>query len=161
MKHEMQVRYPASSAVVLKMFTDKGFHTTKLEAMGVHKYKILQHQFDGQNFSIRIERQVPMQAPALVRKLVPMEPKVTNEESWNVAAKSGKVRVEPQGMPVEMSCTMSMADKGKECVVSCSWEIRARVPLLGGALEKFILGDLERRSAEETEAGIALLKNYR
>lgn len=161
MKHEMQVRYPASSAVVIKMFTDKAFHTTKLEAMGVHKYQVLKHQFDGRDFSIRIERQVPMQAPALVRRLVPMEAKVTNEESWNIAAKTGKVKVEPQGMPVEMACTMAMADRGKECLVSYSWEIRAKLPLLGGALEKFIVGDLEKRSAEETEAAIALLKNYR
>ena len=54
-----------------------------------------------------------------------------------------------------------MKDQGGECVVSFDWTIKARVPLVGGALEKFVISDMERRAAEETEVAIRLLKDYR
>lgn len=161
MKHQSQARYPASSDVVLRMFTDKNFHTRKLDAMGLKNYKVLDHKLDGSAFRIRIERKVPMQAPGVVKKLFGAETTVTNEEHWNLKSKTGKVLVEPQGVPIEVSCTTALTDEGKECVVSFDWTIKARVPLVGGALEKFVIADMEKRAAEETEVARSLLKDYR
>ena len=46
-------------------------------------------------------------------------------------------------------------------VLDHDWTIKAKIPLVGGALEKFVVSDLERRSAEETEIAIRMLKDYR
>ena len=161
MKHQSYARYPASSDVVIRMFTDKDFHTKKLQAMGLPKFEILEHQFDGKEFRIKIDRRVPLQAPGIVKKVVPAETRVVNEERWTVASKTGRVKVEPQGIPVNISCTASMKDEGGGCVVTYNWEINATVPLIGGALEKFIIGDMEKKAAEETQIAITLLPDYR
>lgn len=161
MKHEMKARYDAPASVVIKMFVDKDFHTRKLEAMGLRKYQVLDHQFDGSSFRIKIERHVPVEAPGMVKKVVPLEARVVNEETWDVASRTGRVNVEPQGMPVEMSCLTSIADDGAGSVVTYSWEIRAKVPVMGGSLEKFIASDMENRSAEETRIANSLLGQYR
>ncbi|MDB5978234.1 MAG: hypothetical protein JWR07_4994 [Nevskia sp.] len=161
MQHKSQVRYPAPSDVVIRMFTDKAFHTRKLDAMGLKNYQVLDHALVGADFRIRIQRKVPMQAPALVKKIVPAESTVVNEERWNTKSKTGRVVVEPQGMPLEMSCVTALKDQGGECIVSYDWTIKAKIPLVGGALEKFVVSDLERRSAEETEIAIRMLKDYR
>lgn len=157
-KHEMKSRYPASSDIVMKMFADKGFHTRKLEAMGLTKYQILDHSVSADEFSIRIERKVPVQMPGIKKG---GETSVTNEERWNLKSKTGRVEVEPAGMPVKMSCVTSLADEGGECVVTYRWDIEAKIPLVGGTLEKFIVSDMESRAADETRAGIALLADYR
>jgi len=161
MKHQSQVRYPASSDVVIKMFTDKNFHTRKLDTMGLKNYLILDHALEGAEFRIKIQRKVPMQAPALVKKFVSAESTVVNEERWNTKSKTGKVLVEPQGMPLEMWCVTALKDQGGECIVSYDWTIKAGIPIVGGALEKFVVSDLERRSTEENEIAIRMLKDYR
>lgn len=161
MKHEMKARYPAPSDVVMRMFADQAFHTGKLEALGLRKYQVLEHHFDGKDFRIRIERHVPVETPGMIKKVVPMEARVINEECWDIASKTGRVNVEPQGMPVEMSCLTQLTDEGDECVVTYSWDIRAKLPVMGATLEKFIVTDMEGRSAEETRVAISLLDGYR
>jgi hypothetical protein len=160
MQHEMKSRYPASSDIVIRMFTDREFHTRKLEALGLLKYQVLGHQFDGADFSIKIERKVPVEVPGMVKKLVPLETTVVNEEFWNLASKTGSVKVEAQGMPLELSCVSSLADDGGECVLTHRWEIRAKLPMMG-ALEKFVATDMDNRAVEETRVAISLLPAYR
>lgn len=160
MKHLATARYPAPAAVVVKMFADKDFHTRKLDAMAGVKYEVLEHSLDGKDFRIKIERRVPMEAPAAIRKFLPSETRVVHEERWNIASKTGRVVAQPQGVPVDMSCTATMADEGKGCVITYNWEIKAKLPFMG-ALEKFISADMDKRSDEETRLGITFLDQYR
>jgi hypothetical protein len=158
MKHTTQAKYPAPSAVVLKMFTDRAFHEKKLDQLGL-KYRVLEHR--AAPFMIRIERKVPMNAPGMVKKLFGAETTVVNEESWNPKDKTGKVKVLPQGVPIDVSCSATLKDAGDGCVISYAWDIHARVPLVGGALEKFVVADMERRADEENRLGAAMVKDYR
>jgi hypothetical protein len=160
MKHQSKARYPAPVAVVMKMFTDPKFHSKKLDQLGV-KYKILECKAEAKEFRIRIERKVPMDAPALIRKLLPAETTVINEETWNPSVKTGRVKVEPQGVPVQVSCSAAMKDEGGNCVITYDWDISARVPLVGGPLEKFVVADMDRRLEEETRLAVPMLKDYR
>ena len=160
MKHDVTTRYPAPAAVVIKMFTDPEFHTRKLEATGYSgKYTVLSKQSDGRDFSIRIERKVPVSLPG-VGKSAP-ESTVVNDESWNIASRSGRVVVELKGMPLAMSCATSITDDGAGCIVRYEWEVKSKVPLVGGAIEKMVVSDLQKKSQEETDAAIALLAHYR
>ncbi|MFA5941049.1 MAG: DUF2505 domain-containing protein [Sinimarinibacterium sp.] len=158
MKHEMQARYPAPSEVVIRMMTDRDFHTRRLEALGMTRYRVLDHAFDGREFRIRIERHVPVQMPGLKGGA---ETVVVNEECWNVSTRSGSVTVEAKGMPVQMSCTTRMSDDGDGCVLSFDWDISASIPLVGKTLEKFIVTDMGNRAEDETRAGVSLLDGYR
>jgi hypothetical protein len=160
MKHQSKARYPAPAAIVLKMFADPKFHTGKLDKLGF-KYRVLDQKNAGGEFSIRIERKVPMDAPGIVKKFVPLETTVVNEEAWNLAAKTGRVKVQPQGIPVDCSCKVTIKDEGSGCVITYDWEINARVPLVGGTLEKFIVGDMDKRAGDETALGIKMVEAYR
>lgn len=160
MKHEMKARYPASSAVVMKMFTDKNFHTSKLDAIGyTGKYQVLAQSGDSQQFNIKIERKVPVALPGMGKNAP--ESTVINDERWNLASKTGTVVVDLKGMPLEMSCVTTMVDEGKECVVTYAWNVKSKIPLVGGTIEKMVVADMQKKADEETAAAIVLLKNYR
>jgi hypothetical protein len=161
MKYQMKTRYPAPAAVVLKMFADDKFQTGKLDAMGVAQYRVLEYKFDGKQSAIVVERKIPMQAPAVLKKVIGSEITAVNHESWNLTKRSGAVRVDTQGMPIDMSCTVGFADDANGCVAIYDWEIKAKLPLIGGTLEKFVVGDLEKRAADEARAAIGLLPKYR
>jgi len=160
MKHEMHAHYPAPSDVVIKMFTDKDYHGRKMEKMGI-EFKVLEHEFDGDNFRLKAQRSVPIQATGLAAKFMPSTTQVVNDEKWSVNNKTGSVVVETKGVPLKMSCTAKMQDEGDSCVVIYSWEIKAKIPMGGGALEKFVVADMKDREAEERDAAISLLDAYR
>src|SRR3546814_20807219 len=115
MKHEVKARYPASPDVVMKMFCDQDFHVRKLDALGL-PYKVLAQKRDARQFSIRVERKVPVQVPGIGKKA---EATVVNEEIWNFAGKTGVINVDPGAMPLK--CSRSEERRvGKECVSTCS-----------------------------------------
>jgi hypothetical protein len=161
MKQKLEARYPASSDVVIKMMTDKKFHCDRLELQGHKTYEVLSHVSDSKNFSIKFKRNVPMNAPAAVKKFVSAQNTVIHEDSWNIASKKGAVKVEIQGMPIEMSAVTLLRDEGKECVMTYEWEIKSKIPLVGGTIEKAVAAENEKAIPEQASAGIQLLKNYR
>ena len=157
-KHPMKTRYPAPAETVLRMLTDREFHARKLEKLGLPKYEILDHAFDGQQFRIRIERRVPVTMPGGKKA---GETTVINEEHWNIAERKGLVKVETKGMPLQMSCESSMTEDGDGCIVTLDWSIEAKIPVVGGQLEKFVVSDIEHRAADETRVALELLEDYR
>lgn len=161
MKQEIKARYPAPAAVVIKMMTDKKFYTDRLEKLGHSKYEVLDHKADGRSFSLKIRRKLPMQVPAAIRKFISPETTIVHEDSWNAAAKTGRISIDLQGVPIEMSCTTSLADQGNECIMSYLFDIKAKVPLVGGLIEKAVAAENEKEIPLQTRAGVELLKNYR
>lgn len=160
MKQKIESRYAVSADTVMRAFADPAFHTAKLEALGLKKYRVLEQQAKGEEFRIRIERKVPLDAPALVKKVVPAETTAVSDERWQLKTRKGRVNIEP-GIPVDMSCEASIDDVGSECVVTYIWEVKARVPLIGGALEKFICADLATKMVDETRVAAPLIAKYR
>ena len=146
MKQTIKARYPAPSSVVIKMMTDRKFYTDRLELQGIKDYEVLEHSA-GKDFSIKIKRRVT----AI---------NVTSLETWNAAKKTGTITVELQGMPMEVSCTTALADEGDGCVLTYDWDIKSKVPLVGGKIEKQFAGENEKAIPEQTRLGIQLLKNY-
>ena len=160
MKQTLEARYPASSDIVIKMMTDKKFHCDRLELQGHKVYEVVSHKSDGKNFSIKFKRSVPMNAPAAVKKFVSAENIVVHEDAWNVATKKGTITVEIQGMPIVMTAATSLRDVGKECVMTYDWEIKSKIPLVGGTIEKAVATENEKAIPEQAKAGLKLLKNY-
>ena len=159
MRYEIKSRYPASAEAVMRMFANPEFHAAKLQGLGLKKYQVLDQEAKGEDFRIRIERHLALDAPALVRKVVPAETTAISDERWNLRTRKGKVSISP-GIPVDMNCEASITDVGAECVVSYVWDVRARVPLIGGALEKFICSDLESRMVDETRVAATLIARF-
>src|SRR3546814_11332438 len=119
--------------------------------------KVLAQKRDARQFSIRVERKVPVQVPGIGKKA---EATVVNEEIWNFAGKTGVINVDPGAMPLKCSCTAALKSDGKGTVVTYTWEVKATVPLIGGKIEKMAIADMDARFDEETRAANELLKDY-
>src|SRR3546814_18968602 len=88
--------------------------------------KVLAQKRDARQFSIRVERKVPVQVPGIGKKA---EATVVNEEIWNFAGKTGVFNVDPGAMPLKCSCTAALKSDGKDTVVTYPWKGKATVPL--------------------------------
>ena len=160
MKLQTKDRYPASSDVVIKMFSDPDYHVKKMNKLGI-KHEILSSNTAGDEFTIKAKRYMPIDASGAVKKVLGETTEVTNTESWHVSNKTGAVAVETKGVPLKMSCTGKMVDVGDECDVIYDWEINAKIPLVGGALEKFVAGDMQKSQAKELAVAHTLLADYK
>lgn len=158
MKHEVKVRYPAPASTVINLFTDATFYPRKLEVLGVPSFKVLDSRTGKNDLSIKLELHVPMQVPGILKKVIPADMTVTQEESWDKTTRTGTVRVQSAASPADMTCKASLTDEGKNCIVTYTWEIKARIPLIGGALEKFICADIDERARREQAGAEALVK---
>lgn len=160
MEHKTQARYPASSDVVIAMFTDNGYHERKMQTLGIN-FEILEGNFDGDELHIKTKRHVPVEAKGIAAKFMPSTTVVVNDERWRQSDKSGQVVVELGGVPLAMSCTAQMRDEGEECVIAYTWNIKAKIPIGGGKLEKFVANDMGDREAKEHKVAIQMLDDYR
>ena len=163
MDHVIEVRFPASSDVVIKAFTDKQFHLDKVDALGSTNVKLLDENADPDNFFVEISRQMPVEAdiPRALRSLVPSTVGVTHKDAWSASEKTGFIKIELSGLPIQISADVSLRDEGSECVYRYVWHLKAKVPLVGGKLEKLIAKDMDEKIPQETEASIPLLDAYR
>ena len=160
MKHSMQSRYPASKAVVLRMFADRAFHERKLTHMGIESFEVLEHSAEDGRFRLKVARDVPVNLPGL--KKASGSSRVVHTEDWDLEAGTAAISAEPKGMPLEMWCDARIVDDGDDaCVVHYDWEIKASVPVVGRKLEKFVASDMESRAADEVKAGCRFLDDYR
>jgi len=157
MKHEVRVRYPVPASAVMKLFTDKDFHARKLTALGVSNFRILESQAKGKDFSIRIELRVSLNVPSLIKKFLPAETVAIHEESWNTKSQTGSICVSNPSQPIEMTCATRAEDDGEGCLVTYAWDVKAKFPLVGGAVEKFICSDIQGRGEREQQAVAGLV----
>lgn len=160
MKREVNADYPASADVVIRMFADGEFHRMKMEKLGI-EFEILEQEFDGNELRMKSKREVPVNASGVAAKFMPETAEVVNDERWRISDKSGSVVVDTKGVPIDMRSTAYMRDDGDNCIIHYDWEVKANIPIGSGALEKFVIGDMDQREAEEKEVALALLDSYR
>lgn len=163
MQHVIEVRFPASSDVVIKAFTDKDFHLKKVDALGSTGVELLDDSDDPDHFYVKIRRQMPVEVdvPGALKKLVPSTATLVHKDAWSASSKTGHIDIDISGVPVDLSAEVSLRDEGDECVYRYEWNIKAKVPLVGGKLEKLLAEDMDQKIPKETEASIPLLDAYR
>lgn len=102
---------------------------------------------------LTMKRRIKRDLPAIVAKVLKDESDMTIEEQWapDDDGHSGSLTIELAGQPVKLSAEFSLAPSGKGCVYSIQHKAKCGVPLIGGAIEKFALGEVEKGASDELE----------
>lgn len=103
--------------------------------------------------SITMQRRIRRDLPALVAKVLSTETDMTIEEHWvpDGDGYSGSLTLSLAGQPVKVEADFSLMPAGKGCVYHIQHKARCSVPLIGGMIEKFALGELESGCADELD----------
>jgi hypothetical protein len=151
MKWRYTAQYPLSAAEVLGHFTDREFQERKLAALGGGE--VIDYQFDGRQYHLRSRRRVSLevQAPAFIAKALGKGMAVLYDDRWDIPRRCGSVGFEFPGIPVQVGCSTQLRDNAQGCEMSFDWEIKAKVPVVGGQVEKLLVSDLELKLGKEVE----------
>lgn len=162
MKQTISVTYPVTPEVLLRALTDRAFHEAKIQALGALRSQVLSDGRDGDEYVIRIRRSMrnTAQVPALLKKLIPENSTLEHEDRFDAKAGKGHLVLCFEGLPVQLSCELTAIARGDGTELRHEWDIRCSLPIVGGAVERFVAADLPQRMEAEASAGRPLLARY-
>jgi hypothetical protein len=135
-----EIHYSADPATVFEMLTNKAFQDRKLSSTGALSWDV-RVQREGDAAVIVSHRALPSDViPDAFRAMVGQQITIVQTERWGPArpdgSRTGTLDVELGGAPIRMtaSLTLSVAEGGTVELVD--GELKARVPLIGGKVER-------------------------
>jgi hypothetical protein len=162
---EVAVLFPADVDVVVRMLEDEAYISRKATAMGALEHDVTVTDLGGGRTRIRLQRTLPSVVPDFVKPLVGPTIEVVQTEDWGPArpdgSRTGDLRAQIGGAPVALSGSMSLhpTDDGAT-LHRVEVTVRAKVPFVGGRIEKSIGEVLVLAARKEEEVGAAWLAEH-
>ncbi|GAA2035668.1 DUF2505 domain-containing protein [Pseudokineococcus marinus] len=142
MRLSADVRYPASAAEVGRMLADPGFVDARDEATHPLSHSARVEGSPEGAFVVRSTRVMPTDdVPQVARRFVGDSLELHQTDSWTAPSadggRTGTMTIEVVGAPVVLRADLRLeADGDGACTERMAGDLKASVPLVGGALEK-------------------------
>ncbi len=155
----MQVKFTAPLDTVYAALTDPKFLEERCLELGELsancKVRKLAH-----GHAVTMKREVKRELPSFLSKLFNPVQTIVIEERWSDddEGKTATYKLEVNGQPVEVTADISLRPAGKGCVYEIEHRCKARIPLIGGQIERFVLGQTEAGCKDELDYLAASLK---
>ncbi len=161
MKISATLDYAATPHEVFTMLADEAFQTRKCAATGALNHTV-SISAQGDRTVIVSSRDLPTDGfPAFVKSLVGATLAITETQDWGPAgtdgARQGTLTVDIVGAAIDLDGTLSLTPAGQGSVESVEGDLKARVPLFGGRIEKAAAPAIESAISVEREIGQAWL----
>ncbi|HVA60118.1 MAG TPA: DUF2505 domain-containing protein [Mycobacteriales bacterium] len=148
--------YETDPQRVFSALTDEAFLRAKFGELGARDVDVLEcgPSPSGSGFRVVTRRTVSVDVPGFAKRLLSPSNAVTQTDVWGQAGdgvRTGHWSVEVAGVPSTMGGTMSLEASGAGSDYRLDGEVKVSVPLLGGKLEGFAVGNAERDIARECE----------
>jgi Protein of unknown function (DUF2505) len=159
MRIAKSIEYAATPEAVFAVLSDAKFQEAKCAATAAVRHSATVNTV-GDRTVITTERILPSDGlPDFAKSMVGDTLKVTETQEWGPASddgsRQGTVEMGVAGAPISLTGTLSLAPGGAGTVEQLDAELKARVPLVGGKIEKAAAPpiqeaiDIEARTAQE------------
>jgi uncharacterized protein YndB with AHSA1/START domain len=158
MEFRTELSYDASPDEVFAMLSDPAFREQVAEAQEVVSVEVrLTPTEDG--FSLVSDQVQNTQGlPAIAKKIAGDTTRAVIEEEWG-SRTSGSVSITAPGKPTSADGTIRLAPDGDGTVEIVELDVRVKVPLVGGKLEKLMADSIEEGYRVEHTVGRAWLED--
>lgn len=152
-----EISYDASLADVFAMLSDPGFRHASADAMGVTSADVSISP-KGEGISVRIDQVQPTAGvPGFAKKFTGETTRAVQTEDWS-SPTGGTITIETPGKPTHVNGTISLTESGGRTTETLDVEVKVKVPLIGGKLEKVMAGLVSKGLDNEHTAGVAWLE---
>ena len=161
MKITREHHFEASPEECWEMFSDPSSHVAKFEGMGHRNLEVVEKKKTKKKLRMVISRDVDVEVPGFAKKVVQPTNTVISTDEWNDngdGTYGGGFELDTKGVPIETSGVTLLepdGDGGSDYTIVI--EIKVKVPLIGGRLEKFAKGIINAQMDKEFELGDAWL----
>ena len=153
MKFRHELRYDAPPDQVFEMLADPAFRQAACEAQDVISAEV-QLERDGAGFTLVIDQlQRTDDLPGFARTFAGASTQAIQRETWASPA-GGDLEIEAPGKPTRMSGTIRLEATGTGTTEVVELEIKVKVPLIGGKLEKLMAEKVQSGMDAEHSVGL-------
>ncbi|MGH3413243.1 MAG: DUF2505 domain-containing protein [Marmoricola sp.] len=158
MKFRHQVHYDAGAAEVHAMLTDPAFRKRAAEHVGALSVDVAVTPGAAGATTVHVERVEDLAGvPDFVKRVFGATVTVVQQEEWSSPTRAG-FRIESRGKPVSFVGELILEESGDATTETMAGEIRIRIPVVGGRLEKQMAEMSAEGMEEEHEMGVAWLQ---
>jgi hypothetical protein len=159
MKFRHELSYDAAPGRVYAMLADPDFRRRSCAAMEVISADV-QLERDGEGFTLVIDQlQNTRDLPAFARTFAGESTQAIQREVW-LDTTTGSLSIESPGKPTSASGTIRLEPDGAGTTEVVELEIKVKVPLLGGKLEKLMAEKVAAGMDVEHTVGVAWLEEH-
>jgi uncharacterized protein YndB with AHSA1/START domain len=103
--------------------------------------------------TVTMKRRVRRELNAIISKVLNPESDIELVEQWSVdkEKRSGTFTLQIVGKPITVTAEFELAPEGKGCVYRIQHHAKVQVPLIGGVVAKFVMGQTEQGCADELD----------
>ena len=157
MKFRHELRYDAPPEQVFEMLADPEFRKEACDAQDVISADVSLAR-SGHGFSLDIDQlQRTDDLPSFARTFAGESTQAIQREEWSDPTR-GTLRIEAPGKPTSANGTITLEPDGSGTREVVELEIKVKVPLIGGKLEKLMAEKVASGMDVEHEVGVAYLK---
>ncbi|WP_164477804.1 DUF2505 domain-containing protein [Nocardioides pantholopis] len=144
--------YDAPAGAVLAMLSDPAFREEVCERMAVTRATVRVEETDAET-TVTVEQEQPSEGlPSFATALVGESIPIVRVERWTDPTRAD-VEVTIPGKPGEMVGTATLTESGGTTTERVELEIRVRIPLVAGRIEKLVAEMLLKALRTENETG--------
>lgn len=150
----MSVKYQFDCGVdeVWALLCDPDFRVERGMSMGDVSADCEIEEDDGR-VTVKMNREVIKELPSVLAKIFSPQQNLVITENWQAKGDGweGSMVIEMKKQPIEMKATMSLKPTDSGCEYVVTHHCKAKIPLIGGKVEKFALGEADATAEEELQ----------
>lgn len=138
MRFTKDIRFPATPEETRAMLLDRGFREEVAREAGASSYDVTVDERPDGTTRASVETAQPAgDLPSVARKFIGSELRIVQSETWTSGDRAD-LDVAIPGAPGSIRGTITLRSAGEETVQTVDAEIKVKVPLVGGQVEKLI-----------------------
>jgi hypothetical protein len=160
MKFQHELTYDAPPADVFEMLADPAFREAACAAQDVISAEVHLER-EGNGFTLTIDQeQRTDDLPAFARTFAGDSTRAIQREHWEDST-GGMLRIDAPGKPSEVKGTITLRAEGSGTREIVELDLKIKVPLIGGKLEKLLAERVAAGMDAEHQVGVAWLAGVR
>jgi len=103
--------------------------------------------------TVTMKRRVRRELNAMISKVLSPESDIELVEQWSVDkdSRKGSLALQVVGKPISVTGEFELVPDGKGCIYRIQHHAKVQVPLIGGVVAKFVIGQTEQGCADELD----------
>ena len=155
----MAKKFNAAADKVFALLTDPKWLEARCLALGELSATCKTKKAAG-GATVTMKRRVRRELNAMISKVLNPESDIELVEQWaaDKDSRNGHLTLQVVGKPITVTGEFELVPEGKGCVYRIQHHAKVQVPLIGGVVAKFVIGQTEQGCAEELDYLAGYLK---
>ncbi|WP_089603672.1 DUF2505 family protein [Acinetobacter piscicola] len=133
-----------------RLAANTSLHEAVCKRIPGENLEIIESKIEGNTYTLRRAYNLDVNIPDIAKKLLKDAFRLKRSDVTNLEAMTSKVEL-GANLPLVASCSRSVTGDDNQVNIKLDWDVKVKVPLIGGLLEKHAEGEIRKFTDLEIE----------